>query len=81
MKLLVARSTIAIQNMLWIAICIVDPQNISQTFEINLRSFLLLILRLHGTRTTNDNTNTKTRQNEIFFRIKVRFSDAQTYIK
>ena len=45
MKLLVARSTIAIQNMLWIAIYGLRPQNIHHNFEIYLISFLLLTLR------------------------------------
>ena len=45
-KLLLVRSTIAIQKMFWIAICIKSSRlDISQNLEINLRSFLLLTLR------------------------------------
>ena len=62
--------------MLWIAICIYVLK-ICQNLEIIFWDhFFYWPFDLHRTHTTNDNTNTKTRQNETLFPNKVRFSDA-----
>ena len=70
MELLVARSTIAIQNRLWITIYIYVLKIYVAILKYILYHFFYWPFDLHGTQTTDNDTNTETRQNETLFQNK-----------